>query len=390
MGSVVVALVLTGLGALGTALGGLLVVLQPNLSFKRLGALQGLAAGLMLSISVMDLLPEAAEEIGFVAANVCFYAGVLFFAAIVALIPEPDTLFFAPSPNTQAATVKNSSKPASAVKESEARAQLLVEAAAASTALAGTAAGSKGVAGKASVLQRASSSSQDSLTQDVQQLPDAGSGLTRRSTHAAAQQQQQQQQWQPAAEAAGCSSESGTSADLDVVLLDESDSSSSDAKLKRQLLMSGVITALGIALHNFPEGVAVFLAAQKSPAVGLSLAIAIALHNVPEGVGVALPIYFATGSRWKGLQAAALSGLAEPLAVILLALFFPGQIDERIVDCMLAGVGGIMAFLSFHELLPLAFQHAGKSLAVGCLLAGMGIMSLNLHLLNTYVLGDLH
>uniref|UniRef100_A0A383VEI4 Uncharacterized protein n=1 Tax=Tetradesmus obliquus TaxID=3088 RepID=A0A383VEI4_TETOB len=389
MGSVVVALVLTGLGALGTALGGLLVVLQPNLSFKRLGALQGLAAGLMLSISVMDLLPEAAEEIGFVAANVCFYAGVLFFAAIVALIPEPDTLFFAPSPNTQAATVKSSSKPASAVKESEARAQLLVEAAAASTALAGTAAGSKGVAGKASVLQRASSSSQDSLTQDVQQLPDAGSGLTRRSTHAAAQQQQQQQ-WQPAAEAAGCSSESGTSADLDVLLLDESDSSSSDAKLKRQLLMSGVITALGIALHNFPEGVAVFLAAQKSPAVGLSLAIAIALHNVPEGVGVALPIYFATGSRWKGLQAAALSGLAEPLAVILLALFFPGQIDERIVDCMLAGVGGIMAFLSFHELLPLAFQHAGKSLAVGCLLAGMGIMSLNLHLLNTYVLGDLH
>jgi hypothetical protein len=41
---------------------------------------------------------------------------------------------------------------------------------------------------------------------------------------------------------------------------------------------------------------------------GLSLAIAIALHNVPEGVGVALPIYFATGSRLKGLQAAALSG----------------------------------------------------------------------------------
>jgi hypothetical protein len=84
------------------------------------------------------------------------------------------------------------------------------------------------------------------------------------------------------------------------------------------------------------------------------------------------------------------AGLAEPLAVILLALFFPGQIDERLVDCMLAGVGGIMAFLSFHELLPLAFQHAGKSMAVGCLLAGMGIMSLNLHLLNTYVLGDLH
>jgi zinc transporter ZupT len=107
------------------------------------------------------------------------------------------------------------------------------------------------------------------MTQDVQQLPDVQSGLTRRCTQAAAATQHQQQlQRQPSAEAAGCSSESGRSADLDVVLLDEHDSSSSDAKLKRQLLMSGVITALGIALHNFPEGVAVFLAAQKSPAIG--------------------------------------------------------------------------------------------------------------------------
>jgi hypothetical protein len=113
--------------------------------------------------------------------------------------------------------------------------------------------------------------SQDSMTQDVQQQPDVQSGLTRRCTQAAAAAIQQQLQRQPSADAAGCSSESGTSADLDVVLLDEHDSSSSsDAKLKRQLLMSGVITALGIALHNFPEGVAVFLAAQKSPAIGES------------------------------------------------------------------------------------------------------------------------
>jgi hypothetical protein len=115
----------------------------------------------MLSISVMDLLPEAAEEIGFVAANTCFYAGVLLFAAIVALIPEPDTLFFARSPctvNSQAVAVDSSSKSASAGKDSEARAQLLLEAAAASTALAGAAAGSKAVVGKVPVLLRASSS----------------------------------------------------------------------------------------------------------------------------------------------------------------------------------------------------------------------------------------
>jgi hypothetical protein len=113
----------------------------------------------MLSISVMDLLPEAAEEIGFLAANACFYAGVLFFAAIVALIPEPDALFFAGSPCTlsKKAAVDSSGQPVPAAQDDEARAQLLVEAAAANTALAGAAAGSTVIDGKA-VLLRASSS----------------------------------------------------------------------------------------------------------------------------------------------------------------------------------------------------------------------------------------
>jgi hypothetical protein len=114
----------------------------------------------MLSISVMDLLPEAAEEIGFVAANACFYAGVLFFAAIVALIPEPDAQFFAGSSSTlskNAVAVDSNINPAPSAQDDEARAQLLVEAAAANAALAGTAAGSTAVDGK-EVLLRASSS----------------------------------------------------------------------------------------------------------------------------------------------------------------------------------------------------------------------------------------
>lgn len=65
-------------------------------------AMQGLAGGLMLSLSILDLLPEAVEEIGFVAANTCFYLGVLFFAAVVALIPEPDSLL---AKHTQPAAV---------------------------------------------------------------------------------------------------------------------------------------------------------------------------------------------------------------------------------------------------------------------------------------------
>ena len=77
------------------------------------------------------------------------------------------------------------------------------------------------------------------------------------------------------------------------------------------LLTAGRTPSAGIALHNFPEGVAVFLASMKSQAVGLSLAVAIALHNVPEGVAVALPVYFATKSRWLGFKYAFLSGEAS-------------------------------------------------------------------------------
>lgn len=155
---------------------------------------------------------------------------------------------------------------------------------------------------------------------------------------------------------------------------------------KKRVLLSGLITATGIALHNFPEGVAVFLASMKSHSVGASLAFAIALHNVPEGVAVALPVYFATGSRWRGFAYAAVSGLAEPLAVVFLALFFPSNLDKQLVEKLLAAVGGIMAFLAISELLPLAFEHAGRQRAVASLFIGMAVMSANLFILD-HVLG---
>lgn len=154
---------------------------------------------------------------------------------------------------------------------------------------------------------------------------------------------------------------------------------------KRRVLLSGLITAIGIALHNFPEGVAVFLASMKSQAVGASLAFAIALHNVPEGVAVALPVYFATGSRMRGFMYAALSGLAEPIAVVVLALFFPSNLDRQLVEKLLAAVGGIMAFLSISELLPLAFEHAGRQRAVAALFVGMAVMSANLYILDHWL-----
>ncbi|KAF5200330.1 Zinc transporter like [Thalictrum thalictroides] len=174
---VMVALALSMVGGLSTSLGALFVILNDAPNLKMLGLLQGFAAGLMLSISFLDLAHNAMNSIGFLKGNLWFFAGVIFFGIIASFIPEPT---LAPSVD-----VKNKKK-----KDDGGKDQL--------------------------------------------------------------------------------------------------------KKHRRQVLFSGIITAIGISLHNFPEGMAVFLGSMKGLRVGLNLALAIALHNIPEGVAVALPVYFAT------------------------------------------------------------------------------------------------
>ncbi|CAH9133342.1 unnamed protein product [Cuscuta epithymum] len=154
-------------------------------------------------------------------------------------------------------------------------------------------------------------------------------------------------------------------------------------KHRRQVLFSGIVTAIGISLHNFPEGMAVFLGSLKGLRVGMNLAFAIALHNIPEGVAVALPVYFATQSKWKAFKIATLSGLAEPLGVIIVAYIFPRSLSPEVLEGLLGSVGGVMAFLTLHEMLPLAFDYAGQKNAVKAVFFGMAFMSASLYFLQT-------
>lgn len=152
-------------------------------------------------------------------------------------------------------------------------------------------------------------------------------------------------------------------------------------KHRRQVLFSGIITAVGISLHNFPEGMAVFLGSMKGLRVGMNLALAIALHNIPEGVAVALPVYFATQSKWQAFKLATLSGFAEPLGVIIVAFLFPSSLNPEILEGLLGSVGGVMAFLTLHEMLPLAFDYAGQKQAIKAVFFGMAFMSASLYFL---------
>ena len=146
---------------------------------------------------------------------------------------------------------------------------------------------------------------------------------------------------------------------------------------QRRLVRMGMVTAVAIALHNFPEGLAVFAAAMDSPSVGAVVGLGIALHNIPEGIAVAMPIYFATGSRRRALLWAVLSGATEPIGgmlgyAALTAVFSekarppPGIINltpaftcsrlPQVLGIVFAIVGGMMVFLAIHELLPTAHR----------------------------------
>jgi zinc transporter, ZIP family len=147
---------------------------------------------------------------------------------------------------------------------------------------------------------------------------------------------------------------------------------------KHRLQRMGVLTALAVAIHNFPEGLATFVAAIEDPALGLTIAIAIAIHNVPEGVAVAVPIFYATGSRVKAFLYSLASGLAEPLGAavgfLLLWQFF-GPVTFGVV---FASVAGIMVFISMDQLLPAAREYGEHHHAVYGLVAGMALMAVSL------------
>lgn len=141
----------------------------------------------------------------------------------------------------------------------------------------------------------------------------------------------------------------------------------------------GVLTALAIAIHNFPEGVATFTALYKDLSLGIPIALAIALHNIPEGIAVAIPLYYATGDKKKSFIYSLISGLSEFLGAIigyLLLNFF--HRSDLVVGVLLASVAGIMVFISLDELLPTAREYGEHHISIYGLILGMFIMAVGL------------
>ena len=155
-----------------------------------------------------------------------------------------------------------------------------------------------------------------------------------------------------------------------------------------KLMRMGLFTALAIGIHNFPEGLATFLAALQDPTLGMAIAIAIALHNIPEGISVSVPIYYATGNRKKAFMYSLLSGLAEPVgagvAYVVLLLFVGGDagvVPPEVMGILFGGVAGIMVYISLDELLPTSRAYGKGHDSLMGLIAGMLVMALSLLLM---------
>ncbi|MFC1584305.1 zinc transporter ZupT [Fibrobacterota bacterium] len=144
------------------------------------------------------------------------------------------------------------------------------------------------------------------------------------------------------------------------------------------LYKMGMFTALAIAIHNFPEGLATFTAALKDPSIGIAIAVAIAIHNIPEGIAVSVPIYYATGSRKKAFLYSFASGLSEPIGAALGYAILFSFFNDIMFGILFAAVAGIMVFVSLDELLPTAIEYGEAHLAVYGLVSGMMVMAVSL------------
>ena len=150
----------------------------------------------------------------------------------------------------------------------------------------------------------------------------------------------------------------------------------------KKLMRMGLFSALAIAIHNFPEGLATFMAAMKDPVLGVSIAVAIAIHNIPEGIAVSAPIYYATKSRKKAFLFSFLSGLAEPVGALIGYFLLRAFLSEAAFGIVFAAVAGIMVYISLDELLPTAEEYGEHHVAIIGLIGGMVLMAVSLVLLS--------
>lgn len=165
---------------------------------------------------------------------------------------------------------------------------------------------------------------------------------------------------------------------LDVFVPHEyEEESNKTSKIKR----TAVLLTLGIAIHNFPEGMAVLFSSFSDAKLGILIAVAIAMHNIPEGIAVAMPVLYATKSKKKAFYYSFLSGIVEPVGAVISLVFLYQFLNSFVLGIILSAVAGIMVFISFDELLPYVYmqrENQNQHLSMLGLFLGMFVIAITL------------
>jgi zinc/iron permease len=136
---------------------------------------------------------------------------------------------------------------------------------------------------------------------------------------------------------------------------------------KNDLLKTGIIVSIGLALHNFPEGLAIGSGFGASIKLGLSLAIAICLHDIPEGISMAVPMKNGGIKKGKVIFYVVLSGITTGIGAFFGAII--GEISQSVIAMCLAFAAGAMIYIVSGELTPEANSlYKGRMSAIGSIL----------------------
>lgn len=151
-----------------------------------------------------------------------------------------------------------------------------------------------------------------------------------------------------------------------------------DGNHMHRLKRTGILMALAIGIHNFPEGIATFTTAYIDPTIAIPIAVAIAIHNIPEGIAVSIPIFYATGNRKKSFWYSLSSGMAEPVGGLVGYFLLMPFITPFSLGMVLAAVAGIMVFISVDELIPAAEHYGEHHYSIAGFVGGMAVMAVSL------------
>ena len=166
--------------------------------------------------------------------------------------------------------------------------------------------------------------------------------------------------------------------------LDENKSNTVNASIKEdkkapisigKIKKAGILTAIVIAVHNFPEGLATFFLTTQNVMLGVGIVFAIAIHNIPEGMAISIPVYQATHQKRKAFLYSFMSGMAEPVGGVIGFILIKTLFPNLCIGILFSLVAGMMAYISIDTLLPLSKDYDTGHYSICGTVLGLLIMA---------------